>query len=112
LSDQIGSTPGRDLESFAARLAQLEHSLAAIAGRIGGLERNVAALGKQVFESQDRVEADVRRIQSQLEEQTATLASSRAAVAQTDDLVELVVEALESLQSNGLEQPESPAVVN
>jgi ElaB/YqjD/DUF883 family membrane-anchored ribosome-binding protein len=109
LSNQIGSRPDPDLESFAARFAQLEQNLAAIADRLDSLEQNVVALGQQASESRDRVEADIRQIENQLAEHTATLESSRTAVAQTDDLVERVVEALESLQSTVLEQSEAGA---
>ncbi|MGB7761990.1 MAG: hypothetical protein WBL61_19315 [Bryobacteraceae bacterium] len=109
MNDQIGSRPDPDLESFAARFEQFEQDLAAIALRLARAEQHIAALGKQASESRDRVEADIRRIERQVEEQTAILDSSRAAVAQTDDLVERVVEALESLQSTVLEQPEDRA---
>lgn len=110
MSGHIGSRPDSDIESFAARFAQLEETLAAIVGRLDRLEQNVAALGEQASESGDRAEADIRRIESQLAEHTATLASSRTAVAQTDDLMERVVEALESLQSTVLEPPATRAV--
>ena len=109
MSDPIGSRLDPDLESLAARFAQLEQSLAAMADRLGRLEQIVGALGKQASESRDRVEADIRRIENQLVEHTATLEFSRTAVAQTDDLVERVVEALESLQSTVLEQSEAGA---
>ncbi|MGA2274708.1 MAG: hypothetical protein ABSH00_14220 [Bryobacteraceae bacterium] len=109
MSDPIGSRLDPDLESLAARFAQLEQSLAAMADRLGRLEQIVGALGKQASESRDRVEADIRQIGNQLAQHAATLESSRTAVAQTDDLVERVVEALESLQSTVLEQPETGA---
>ena len=95
---------------MAARFAQLEQGLAAIAGRLDKLEQNVAALAEQASESRVRVEADIRRIENQLDQHSATLAYSCTAVAQTDGLVERVVEALESLQSTVLEQPEARAV--
>ena len=109
MSDPIGSRLDPDLESLATRFARLEQSLAAIADRLGRLEQNVGALGKQASESRDRVEADIGRIRNQLEEQAATLESSRTAAVQTDDLVERVVEAFESLQSRVLEPPEDQA---
>jgi len=113
LIDQIGSRPTPDVESFAARFAQLEQSLAAIADRLGRLEQNVVALDEQAAESRDRVESDIRRIENQLVAHASILESSRTAVAQTDDLVERVVEALESLQSTVLEQPQArPVGVN
>jgi len=110
LNDPIGSRPGADLESVAARFAQLEQSLAAVADWLGSLERNVAALAGQASESRDLVGADIRRIENQLTERAAALGSSRTADAQTGDLVERVIEALESLQSTALDQPEAGAM--
>ena len=105
MNDQIGSRPGPSIESLIARLAQLEQSLGVITERLGGLERSVAGLVEQASESRERVEAGIWRIEKQLKEHAAALASSRSAVAQTDDLVERVVEALESLQSTVLDRP-------
>lgn len=110
MSDQIGSRPDPDIEWLDARFAQLERSLAAIMDRLDRLEQNVAALTGQASELQNRVEADIQRNEKQLAEHAAILESSRTAAAQTDDLVERVVEALESLQSTVLEQPEAGAV--
>ncbi|HEY1219382.1 MAG: hypothetical protein ABSE42_05285 [Bryobacteraceae bacterium] len=109
MSNQIGSRPDPDLAAFTAQVGQLEQDLAAIALRLARLEQSIAALGKQASESRDRVEADIGRIRNQLEEQAATLESSRTAAVQTDDLVERVVEAFESLQSRVLEPPEDQA---
>ena len=110
LSDQIGSRRDPDIEWLDVRLAQLEQSLAAITDRLDRFEQHVAALAEQASESQNRVEADIRRNENQLAEHTAVLESYRTAVAQTDDLVERVVEALESLQSTVLDQPAAGAV--
>jgi len=109
LSNQIGSSLDPDIAFLVARFAQLEQTLAAIGDRLGRLEQSVATLGQQAPELRDRMEEDMRRIESQLAEQSAALASSRTPVAQTDDLVERVVEALESLQSAVLDQPEAGA---
>ncbi len=109
MSNQIGSSLDPDIAFLVARFAQLEQTLAAIGDRLGRLEQSVATLGQQAPELRDRMEEDMRRIESQVAEQSAALASSRTAVAQTDDLVERVVEALESLQSAVLDQPEAGA---
>lgn len=109
MSDQIGSRPDSDLGSFAARFAHFEQTLAAVVGRLDCLEKSLATLGGQLVESRDRAEADIRQIEHQLDQHAATLASSRTAVAQTDDLVERVVEALESLQASVL-LPEARAL--
>ena len=110
MNNQTGSRSDSEIESFAARFAQLEQGLAAVMDRLGKLEQNVAALGGQAAQSRERVEMDLRRMDGQLKVYAATLESSRAAVAQTDNLVERVVEALESLQSTVFEQPSAGAL--
>ncbi|MGB9456213.1 MAG: hypothetical protein WCB12_09230 [Bryobacteraceae bacterium] len=97
MSNQIASRPGPDLELLATRFAQIEESLGAIADRLGRLEQT--ALGEQASVWRNRADADSRRMENQLKELTAAIESSSAAAAQTDNLVERVVEALESLQS-------------
>ncbi|MGD0669853.1 MAG: hypothetical protein ABSB23_20125 [Bryobacteraceae bacterium] len=99
MSNQIASRPGPDLELLATRFAQIEESLGAIADRLGRLEQNAAALGEQASVWRNRADMDSRRMENQLKELTAAIECSRAAGAQTDNLVERVVEALESLQS-------------
>ena len=106
-------------ENIAARFAQLdqiERTLGAMADRLGRLEQKVAALGEPAArtsadaqEGFARMEAEVQRLGAQLEEYAAALASSRAAGAQTDDLVERVVEAIESLQATALDPSGGPA---
>ncbi|MGA3098181.1 MAG: hypothetical protein ABSF25_17135, partial [Bryobacteraceae bacterium] len=55
------------------------------------------------------VALDLHGIEAALGVQDAAVQSARTAMAQTDDLVERVVEALESLQSAVLEQSEEHA---
>ena len=50
--------------------------------------------------------ADLVDIEQSLKVQSAAIESSRTAMSQTDDLVERVVEVLESLQTTVLEQSE------
>jgi len=99
VSSEIGSGPDPGLEPLVARVAQLEQHLAALSERLGKLEEHVAVLGEQASQSQHRAETEIRRIDNDLRTLGAAVESSRKAVAQTDDLVERVVEALESLQS-------------
>jgi uncharacterized coiled-coil protein SlyX len=106
-------------ENIAARFAQLdriEQELGAVAGRLSRLEQKVAALGEPVAKTSAdaearlaRMEAELLRTGKQLEEYAAALESSRAAGAQTDDLVERVVEAIESLQATALDPSGSSA---
>ena len=54
-----------------------------------------------------QVAADLVDIEQSIKVQSAAIESSRTAMSQTDDLVERVVEVLESLQTTVLEQSES-----
>jgi hypothetical protein len=53
------------------------------------------------------VDADLHGFEQTLKGQAAAIDSARTAMAQTDDLVERVVEALELLQTTVIEQAEA-----
>ncbi len=109
----IPAAAGLDLEA-AARLAALDQSMMA-------LDRSMAALGERLAQLEAKVEektqkdaqfehsvaADLVDIEAALKVQAAGIDSARVAMSQTDDLVERVVEALESLQMAVLDQNES-----
>ena len=99
VSSEVGPGPEPELESLIARVVQLEQGLAGLTERVGRLEERVLAIGEQASQSQHRLEAEGRRIDNDVRALSAAVESSRKAVAQTDELVERVVEALESLQS-------------
>jgi hypothetical protein len=71
------------------------------------LERTVEAMRRHASGLEYRVAADLVDIEQSLKVQSAAIESSRTAMSQTDDLVERVVEALESLQTTVLDQDES-----
>jgi hypothetical protein len=70
------------------------------------IERTVEAMRRQASGLEYRVAADLVDIEQSLKVQSAAIESSRTAMSQTDDLVERVVEVLESLQTTVLEQTE------
>ncbi len=107
MSDQIATRSEVSLDSLAARLGQIDQSLGAIADRLVRLEQNAAVIREQVSESRELAQADIRKMESQLKEHSAAIESSQTAVAQTDELVERVVEALETLQSTVQERSEA-----
>jgi hypothetical protein len=82
----------RGFEVLNARMTQIEHTVEAMRRHASGLEYRVAA--------------DLVDIEQSIKVQSAAIESSRTAMAQTDDLVERVVEVLESLQTTVLEQSE------
>jgi hypothetical protein len=71
-----------------------------------GFDQNAAAL-------RDSLTAELKVFEQSIEGHRKSVDSIRTAVAQTDDLVERVVEALESLQTIVLDQAERrPSSVN
>ena len=90
------------IESVHGRIAKLEESMAAGAGS-ANVEAGLEALKQHVAELHTNVAADMHEFELNMKAQANAIESARTAMAQTDDLVERVVEALESLQSTVLE---------
>jgi protein kinase-like protein len=99
------------ITALDVRIATLEQPRPdADAPRVEALEASLEALRKQNAELHDLVAEDMRGFDQNLKTQAAAIESARTAMAQTDDLVERVVEALESLQSTVLDRSEERAV--
>jgi hypothetical protein len=89
--------------------ARFVPGLEAAAERIAKVERDTETLRTNAAKFEKDVALDLHGIEAALGVQDAAVQSARTAMAQTDDLVERVVEALESLQSAVLEQSEEHA---
>ena len=74
------------------------------------IEASIEALKKQITELHTNVAADMHEFELNMKAQANAIESARTAMAQTDDLVERVVEALESLQSTVLEHADERAM--
>jgi chromosome segregation ATPase len=83
---------------------EIQHNLAALADRLSHAEQGLDSVVKRTGDLHDRVAHDLQGFEKTLHGQSASIESARTAMAQTDDLVERVVEALESLQTIVLEQ--------
>jgi len=114
----------RSVESAGQRImAHVEHSVAGMEEHFGRVEQAAAGSGERVGRLEQDVEAvrqhsaalrenmaeDLRTFDKTIQAQAASIESARTALAQTDDLVERVVEALESLQLAVLDQSEERA---
>ena len=99
----------RTVSSLRDRVIHVDDQIPAMAARVQQLEAGLDASKLQTAELRERVTADIMDVVTQLKDHAAAIESSRTAAAQTDDLVERVVEALEALQSSILEQPEGEA---
>ena len=82
----------------------------AVSDRVSHLEEGLDAVSDRGREFREMVTQQLQQVEKQLQSQSGAVESARTAIAQTDDLVERVVEALESLQTIVLEQSGEKAV--
>jgi hypothetical protein len=99
----------RHMESVSARIEAIEKTASAGSGN-EGLEAGMEALKKQMTELHTNVAADMHEFELNMKAQANAIESARTAMAQTDDLVERVVEALDSLQSTVLDHADDRAM--
>jgi hypothetical protein len=93
LSERILSRVDRGFEAAGEHIGRLEKTLEDLRNHTAHFERSVAA--------------DLVDIEQNVKTHTAAIDSARTAMSQTDDLVERVVEALESLQTAVLDQTDT-----
>jgi len=87
--------------------AQVNETVAALNQRTAAAEQNMEEIRKHFSTLQSNVAADLHDFEHSLKTQSVAIESARTAMAQTDDLVERVVEALELLQTSVLDQHEA-----
>jgi chromosome segregation ATPase len=85
-------------------------AVTAVNQRIAAAEQNMEEIRKHFATLQENVAGDLHDFETSLKSQGVAIESARTAMAQTDDLVERVVEALELLQSSLLDQHETAGV--
>lgn len=100
---QRPAEPGLDVDALEARMTS---GLTEAGERLARLEEAAAAGQAKDLEFHKNVAADFHDLESAIKAQDSAIHSARTALSQTDDLVERVVEALESLQSAILDQHE------
>jgi hypothetical protein len=89
----------RALDLLGDRVARLDLVVGTVVERLQKLEANLDAFDTDAAELRDSVTRDVRNFERMLKAQHTAIESTRTAMGQTDDLVERVVEALDSMQS-------------
>ena len=105
----------KDTAASQERVAQLTSGIETQTSRVDSLEKTVAEhagalaadVTRRIADLHKLVAEDVQNIENTTKQQAGSIDSLRTAMSQTDDLVERVVEALESLQSTILEQSEN-----
>lgn len=80
---------------------------AATTERIDRVEKNMEEMRQHASQFEHNMAADLLDLEQNMKTQSAAIESARTAMSQTDDLVERVVEALESLQTAVLDQGET-----
>ena len=89
---------------------QVNSTVSTVNQRMAAAEQNMEEIRKHFATLQANVAGDLHDFEKSLKAQGVAIESARTAMAQTDDLVERVVEALELLQSSMLDQHETAAV--
>jgi hypothetical protein len=95
--------------SIGDRLSSLEGAVKASTARIEGMEQNLDSMDQATAEVRDSVTRDMVNFERAFRSQAAAIESTRTAIAQTDDLVERIVEAVESLQGAVMERSNEEA---
>ncbi len=98
------------MEHFEPRVVSLERAVKTTAGLIRRLEQAVESLTQESARGRDESARASKKLEEALKAQSVAIESARTAIAQTDDLVERVVEALESLQTSAVGPDQLPAI--
>jgi hypothetical protein len=108
--EQAWKTAAPRFDAFDQRLTHMEQAIKTVADYMERLDHGMESLRQENETLRTSVAEELRMFEQALKRQAATVESARTAMAQTDDLVERVVEALESLQSVVLEHSDDRAV--
>jgi DNA repair exonuclease SbcCD ATPase subunit len=87
------------LEMLNDKIARIDMMLGTAVERVQKLEETLEAWDTDAAALRDSVTRDIRNFERTIKQQSSAIESARTAMGQTDDLVERVVEALDSLQS-------------
>jgi len=103
----IAARTQRGIDGLSERIAFLEQKPGTPSEPLAAqVETGLENLREQLNELHNHIAADMLEFEVNLKSQSTAIDSARTAMAQTDDLVERVVEALESLQSTVLDHSE------
>jgi hypothetical protein len=97
----------RAVDLLNDKLTRMDMVLTSTVERLQRLEQNLDAFDRDSADLRDSVTRDIRNFERVLKSQSSVIESTRTAMGQTDDLVERVVEALDSLQSMYVPSPEA-----
>jgi len=101
-----GGVSGIDQTASTEIQARVDRGFEVLNARMVQIERTVEEMRRHTSQFEHNMAADLVDIEHSLKVQSAAVESARTAMSQTDDLVERVVEALESLQTSVLDETE------
>jgi DNA repair exonuclease SbcCD ATPase subunit len=101
----------QSLAAAVPRIDGMEEHLGGAIDRVTKLEQGLDALRQDTAVLHQDVVGDLKEFEQKLKSQASAIESVRTAMAQTDDLVERVVEGLELLQSSVIERGEERAAI-
>lgn len=113
LSSELRAEIQEQIDQISRRVAFIETGSVgngAPSEEFARLEANIDGVRRHLRELHENMAADFQDFETTLQQHSTAIESAQAAMAQTDDLVERVVEALETLQSSILEQAQDHLV--
>jgi len=96
----------QSLQAFGTRMEVIEKGIGVLQDRVSRAEQDAEAAKQQVHTLHTSMAEDFVAFEQSLHKQERAVDSARTAMAQTDDLVERLVEALEALQATVLQRSE------
>jgi hypothetical protein len=96
----------KTINLIAEKLSRMDVVLGSAIERLQKLEQNLESFDADAAELRDSVTRDIRNFERALKAHSTAIESTRTAMGQTDDLVERVVEALDTLQAMFIAGPE------
>jgi hypothetical protein len=109
IASQLHAEVQENIEHLSRRIAYVEQGgvgTAVAPEEIARVEAGLDGVRRQLSELHTNMAEDFHEFELNLKAQSSAIDSARTAMCQTDDLVERVVEALESLQTSLIEQSE------
>jgi predicted nucleic acid-binding Zn-ribbon protein len=100
------------VEALLQRVSAAEKHIEAIGLRIATTEQALDSVRRQVEDAQRSTASDLQGMERTIAAHGTAIDSARTAMAQTEDLVERVVEALDLLQSTVLDQESRSGLIN
>jgi hypothetical protein len=90
---------GLDEAATEAIFARVDRGFEVLNAQVAGIERTVEEIRRHSSQFENNIAADLLDLEQTIKAQGTSIESARTAMSQTEDLVEFVVEALESLQT-------------